>query len=143
MRTYTPDYVLCGISKFRYIELKAFCQQYAEKKAEAETLLCVGSPVISGMPHGSGTGDPVARAAERREKLIADCNLIEQCAGAVDNGRFYKAIIKNVCLGTAYKYLYDVLPTNNRTAFYDARRSFYIKIDHELQERYISNKKAS
>lgn len=135
MRTYRPDYELCGISKYRYDELKAFCRQYGEKKAEADALLSVGSPKISGMPHGSGTGDPVAKAVERRERLIADVEIIEKCAKSVDNGRFYSAIIKNVCLGTAYKFLMPCLPTFYRSAFYIARRAFFVLLNDELDKR--------
>lgn len=135
MRRYRPDYQSIGISKYRFDELLAFCRQYPEKKAEAETLLGVSSPSLSGMPHGSGTGDPVARAAEKRERLLHDCEIIEHCAKGVDNGRFYTAIIRNACLGTAYKFLFDVLPTNNRSAFYDARRAFYIRLNDELEKR--------
>ena len=135
MRTYRPDYVLCGISKYRYDELKAFCRQYGDKKTEAEALLSIGSPKLSGMPHASGVGDPVSRAVKRRERLLSDCEIIEHCAKGVDNGRFYTAIIRNACLGTAYKFLFDVLPTNNRSAFYDARRAFYIRLNDELEKR--------
>lgn len=137
MRNYRPDYVLCGISKYRYDELKAFCRQYGDKKTEAEALLSIGSPSITGMPHGSGMGDPVERAAEQREHLLEDCDIIEECARSVDGGRFYTAIIRNACLGTAYKFLFEVLPTNNRTAFYDARRAFYVRLDKELKKRTL------
>lgn len=142
MRTYRPDYVICGISKYRYDELKAFCRQYADKKAEAEALLSVGSPKLTGMPNGSSTGDPVSRAAERRDRLLTDCELIESCAKEVDGGRFYSAIIQNVCLDTGYSFLYNALPTNNRTAFYDARRGFFVRLNEELEKR-VSNRKRS
>lgn len=135
MRRYRPDYQSIGISKYRFDELLAFCRQYPEKKAEAETLLGVNSPSLSGMPHGSGTGDPVAKAVERRERLIADVEIIERCAKSVDNGRFYSAIIKNVCLGTAYKFLMPCLPTFHRSAFYIARRAFFVLLNEELEKR--------
>ena len=138
MRNYRPDYVLCGISKYRYDELKAFCRQYGDKKTEAEALLSIGSPKMSGMPHASGTGDPVLRAVEKRERLLADCELIERCAKAIEGGKFYTSIIQNVCTGKAYKFLFDVLPTNNRTSFYTARRNFYVLLNHELEQRKVS-----
>ena len=129
MRRYRPDYVSCGISKWRYDELLAFCRQYAEKKTEADTLLTVGSPKMSGMPHGSGTGDPTAQAAERRERLLHECTIIEKCAESIEGGIFKQAIIQNVCFGKGYHFLYEYLPTSHKMSFYAARRRFFILLD--------------
>lgn len=135
MRRYVPDYVSCGISKWRYSELQAYCRQYAEKKAEADTLLTVGSPKMSGMPHGSGTGDPVARAAEKREKLLHDCAIVEKCAKIVNNGDYETAIIQNCCYGKSYEFIKEYLPTWHRQSYYTARRRFFMLLNKSLDMR--------
>ena len=135
MRRFRPDYESCGISKYRFDELLAFCKQYPEKKAEAETLLGVGSPAMSGMPHGSSVGDPVSRATEKRERLLHDCAVIEKCANAVDNGRFSVAIIQNACYGKGYEFIKEYLPTWHRQSFYTARRKFYYLLNKCLELR--------
>lgn len=138
MRRYRPDYQSIGISKYRFDELLAFCRQYPEKKAEAETLLGVGSPSLSGMPHGSGTSDPVARAAEKRERLLHDCEVVERCAALVADGRYSVAIIQNVCYGKGYEFIQEYLPSFNRQYFFSARRKFYFIINKclELREKF-------
>lgn len=138
MRRYRPDYESCGISKYRFDELLAFCRQYPEKKAEAQTLLCVSSPKMSGMPHGSGTSDPVARAAERRERLLHDCAIIERCASVVNSSEYEVAIIQNACYGKGYEFIKEYLPTWHRQSFFTARRKFYFLLNKylELQDKF-------
>ena len=138
MRRYRPDYQSIGISKYRFDELLAYCRQYPEKKAEAETLLGVSSPSLSGMPHGSGTGDPVARAAEKRERLLHDCEVIEKCAGMVDGGKYAVAIIQNACYGKGYEFIKEYLPTFHRESFFTERRKFYFLLNKclELREKF-------
>ena len=135
MRRYRPDYKSIGISIYRFDELLAFCRQYPEKKAEAEMLLGVGSPSLSGMPHGSGACDPVARAAEKRERLLHDCAVIEKCAGIIDDGRYRIAIIQNVCYGRGYEFIKEYLPTFHRQSFFSARRKFYYLLNKCLELR--------
>ena len=118
------------LGRFRYAELRNFCRQYADKKAEAELMLGVKSPQLSAMPHGTEVGDPVVRAAERRAQLLADCELIERCAREVDGGIYYNAIIVNVCMGKAYDYIpQETMPTGNRNAYFHARRQFFRLLD--------------
>ena len=130
MRTYIPRYAKYGIAPARYSELRAFCLQYPLWQAEAKTLLGVGGQRLSSMPHGSGVGDPVARAAERREKLLAKIDLVETVARAVEGGKWYAALIQNCCMGRGLYYIDPaILPTSNRNAFYQARRMFYLILD--------------
>lgn len=130
MRTYMPHYQRYGLSAQRYNELRAFCLQYPLWKAEAESLLGVGGQKLNGMPHGSGVGDPVARAAERREKLIEKISLVESVARSVDDGRWYTALIQNCCLGRGLLMIDPaILPTSNRNAYYVARRTFYLALN--------------
>lgn len=83
-----------GISWEEYKELSYFCLQYDRKKREAAALLTtrISTPppatVRKGgkeygvfLPHGGGgVSDPVSRAAEKREKLLADVRMIEAAA---------------------------------------------------------------
>lgn len=135
MRRYRPDYISCGISKWRFDELLAFCRQYGEKKAEAETLLTISSQKMTGMPHGIGVGDPVMRAVERRERLLHDCAVVEKCAGIVDGGQYEVAIIQNCCYGKGYEFIKEYLPTWHRQSFFTARRKFYFLLNKCLELR--------
>ena len=134
------------IGEWRYKELKAFCRQYAEKKARAAALLGVSGSshveefvnadgLIEGVvtPSGKGgTSDPVARAAEKREELLADVEIIDKCAEAVAGGVFAKALILNICYGLGYDFVdKEILPTSNRNAYFDARRQFFSLLSRE------------
>ena len=130
MRNYVPHYAKYGLPTARYNELRAYCLQYPLWRAEAVSLLGVGAQKYSSMPHGSGVGDPVARAAERREKLTRKIDLVESVARSVEDGRWYTALIQNCCMGRGLTVIDPaVLPTSNRNAFYHARRMFFILLD--------------
>ena len=122
----TPPSIPHTISRYAYAELRAFCRQYGEKKSRAAALAGVSSPILTGMPHGSDISDPVTRAVERRERLLADCAMIERAAELAGGGGFYHALILNCCHGIGYLYMDPaILPTANRNAFFRARREFY------------------
>ena len=99
---YLPCWKQIGISQDRYRELLHFCRQYPEWKTEANSLLGIRAIKADGLPHGNGKSDPVAAAAERREKLIEKIAIVDECALAVDGGIWYASIIQNVCIGKAY-----------------------------------------
>ncbi len=121
-----PPSIPHSISRYAYAELRAFCRQYGEKKSRAAALAGVSSPILTGMPHGSDISDPVTRAVERRERLLADCAMIERAAELAGGGGFYHALILNCCHGIGYLYMDPtILPTANRNAFFKARREFY------------------
>ncbi|MBQ8707768.1 MAG: hypothetical protein IJ523_06765 [Succinivibrionaceae bacterium] len=136
MRNYPPHYAKYGIPKARYNELRAYCLQYPLWKAEAQSLLGVGAQQYSAMPHGSGVGNPVVKAAERREHLLRKIEQVESVARMVDGGRWYAALIQNCCMGKSLAFIDPaVLPSSNRNAFFVARRSFYLALDgckHEI-----------
>lgn len=132
MRDYRIRFGPYEIDKNEYDELKAFCRQYPKKKARAAALADVSSPVLSGMPHGTGISDPVGRAVEKRERLLRDCELIERIAAEVDGGRFAKALLLNCCYGIGYTYLGTaILPTSKKSGFFTARREFFWKLKNE------------
>lgn len=122
----TPPSIPHTISRYAYAELRAFCRQYGEKKEKAAALAGISSPVLNGMPHAGVVSDPVARAVERRERLLADCAMIERAAATPSDGAYYHALILNCCHGVGYVYLDPaILPTSKRSAFFRARREFF------------------
>ena len=127
---YVPCWKQIGISKDRYIELLHFCRQYPEWKSEASTLLGIQALRADGQPKGSGKSDPVALAAERRERLIDKIAIVDECASTVGDGLWYRAIIQNVCIGKPYSMIETALmPTSDRNAYFRARREFFDLLD--------------
>lgn len=81
---------------------------------------------MDGQPHGSGKSDPVAMAAERRDKLLAKIKIVDDCAREICNGEWYAAIIQNVCIGRPYEQMDRALmPTSEKNAFFKIRRMFF------------------
>lgn len=126
---YTPVADQIGISKARYLELKNFCRQYDDWKHEADSLLGISAIRMDGMPHGNVKSDPVARAAERRERLIAKMSIVEGCAKAAGNGDWATALIEHVCRRKTWQQMKDltpeILPTSDSNTFYRRRREFF------------------
>lgn len=115
-----------GISKAAYDELHSFCLQYDEKLARLNDAYSLKSPNLSGMPHGSGTSDPTARAAELCEKYRKDIDIIERTAKEVDE-ELAPFLIKNVtsdkCSPWVLKTRYGMEVGEKR--FNLKRRQFY------------------
>ena len=127
---YLPCWKQIGISHSRYSELLHFCRQYPEWKTEANSLLGIRAIKADGMPHGSGKSDPVAMAAEKREKLIEKIAIVDECAKAIDNGDWYASIIQNVCIGRSYEQMDRALmPTSNKNAYFKKRAEFFDLLD--------------
>ena len=144
MRTYQPDYTDFGISRDRYRELLSFCRQYQEWKAEAGSLIGVGAQRYSVMPHGSEVSDPVFRMAARRERLIEKINLVEETAQQIDGGRWRAALIQNICMGRALRFIDPaILPTSRRNDFFQQRRAFFVLLNARLNEIRYSGGDAS
>lgn len=132
---YIPCWKQIGISKDRYQELLHFCRQYPEWKIEAASLLGIRGVKADGQPHGTSKSDPVATAAERREKLIAKIDIVEECARAVGGGEWSAAIIQNVCIGQPYTQINQALmPTSLRNTFFTRRREFFELLDKRTEK---------
>ena len=132
---YLPCWKQIGISQDRYRELLHFCRQYPEWKTEANSLLGIRAIKMDGQPHGSGKGDPVAMAAEKREKLIEKIGIVDTCARAVDDGAWYASIIQNVCIGRSYEQMDRALmPTSDRNAYFKKRREFFEILNKAKQD---------
>lgn len=127
---YLPCWKKIGISQDRYRELLHFCRQYPEWKKEANSLLGIRAIKADGLPHGSGKSDPVAIAAEKREKLIEKIAIVDSCARAVDDGAWFASIIQNVCIGRSYEQMDRALmPTSDKNAYFKKRREFFELLD--------------
>lgn len=123
---YLPCWQQIGISKDRYQELLHYCRQYPEWKTEANSLLGIKAVKMDGQPHGSGKSDPVAMAAERRDRLLNKIQLVDACAREIGGGEWYAAIIQNVCIGRPYEQMDRALmPTSEKNAFFKIRRMFF------------------
>lgn len=132
---YLPCWKQIGISQDRYRELLHFCRQYPEWKTEANSLLGIRAIKMDGQPHGSGKSDPVAMAAEKRERLIEKIGIVDTCARAVDDGAWYASIIQNVCIGRSYEQMDRALmPTSDRNAYFKKRREFFEILNKAKQD---------
>ena len=129
---YVPCWKQIGITQSRYLELLNFCRQYPSWKSEANSLLGVRPVVNDGMPHGNKKVDPVARAVEKRERILSKMALVEECARAVSDGEWYATIMQNVCYGKAYEKLdIELMPTSNKNAYFKQRRLFFELLDQK------------
>lgn len=148
MRNYRINMSMWGISRWAYEELKAFCRQYPEKKAEAAALLGIRSTdhvveytVGDGkkrqtlgtvLPRGNATSNPVEDTIMKRLRLLEDCDLIERVAAETNGGDWKDALILNCCHGKGYEQLDPaILPTSRRNAFFQARREFFWRLNWE------------
>lgn len=123
---YTPCWKQIGISQDRYTELLHFCRQYPEWKAEANSLIGIKAIKMDGLPHGNGVSDPVAMAAEKRDRLLAKIAIVDECAKAIADGGWYAAIIQNVCIGRSYTQMDRALmPTSDKNEYFRRRREFF------------------
>ena len=81
---------------------------------------------MDGMPHGTGTSDPVAVAAERRDRLLAKIQIVDDVAKMIGGGQWYAALIQNVCIGRPYTQMDRALmPTSDANAYFKMRREFF------------------
>ena len=55
---------------------------------------------------------------------------MEECAAQVSDGKWYIALIQNVCMARPYAALAaDILPTSNKNAFFHARKEFFVRLN--------------
>ena len=132
---YQPCWKQIGISVDTYRELLHFCRQYPEWKTEANSLLGIRAIKMDGQPHGNGVSDPVAMAAEKREKLMTKIEIVDDCARAIDDGEWYAAIIQNVCIGRPYEQMDRALmPTSDKNAYFRKRREFFDLLNKKTEQ---------
>lgn len=93
-----------GISDAAAQELRFFCLRYPEM---VRRLADLRNPLhamnYDGMPHGSGTVEPTAEAAEKAADISRDCEMIEQSAIEADS-EIYQWLLDAVTHGNSYTY---------------------------------------
>lgn len=123
-----------GMTWDEYKELVFFCRQYDKKRRDADAMLTlrVSTPepvtnskgVAEFMPHGSGgVSDPVAMAAERRERLLRDVRMIEKAA-AIAGADLAPWLLKCVTQKSGVRGILADCPASERS-IYKMRRRFY------------------
>lgn len=136
LREYALKLDKFGISRDAYMELKYFCRQYDQKRREAASLLGVGSPAFDAGPKSNIPGRPTESAAIKRESLMRDVDMIDECAKAVDNGIWYHAIIDNCCRRVPWECLKpEDMGSSQKQAYFTARRQFFFLLHRARLER--------
>ena len=129
--------ILDVMSKNRYDELKAYCRQYEEKTHSMESAMDIHSPKWDGLLiQTSGVSDPVYQVMLIRERLRQDLSQIDNVAEEVEGGKWKEALILHVGYGIPYEKLpAHCLPTYHKSAFFDARAAFFIRLDavHDIR----------
>ena len=120
-----------SISRHRYRELKEFCLQYEEKKAELQQIYTSSSvsPEVAVM--GGVPGKPTEQKAMRAVKLKEEIELIEGCIAEAcgEDVGLTEQLKRNVTLGVGYDSL-GYVPCGVRQ-FYIYRRKFFYILDKE------------
>ena len=75
----------------------AFAKAYDRLVREADSLV-VQAPMQDGQPRGTKTGDPVAAAAIRRERIRHEISIIENALLDIEP-EFRAGVLDNVCRG--------------------------------------------
>ena len=100
-----------------------FAQGSREKLAKAADLI-QRAPEIDGQPKGTGTSDPVAAAAERREKVTAEIRIVEGALEQIPE-KYRHAVLRNACDQVpAYKLIMDGELEASDSTLYDYRIEF-------------------
>lgn len=121
------------ISRQRYKELKAICQQYPEYKFKADKLLGLQGRELSDMPRGNELSNPTERQAERREYYLQRMNIIESSImdACEHDEKLYKAIFQNLVHNTGYEKI-------RKKTRYLSEKDFYFKRRKALKNLNLS-----
>lgn len=127
MHKYSLNLMAHGIDREEYGMLRYFCLLYPKKKRQLADLLYASPDPWRQGGAEQGPGNPVAAIAIKRERLLKDCEMIEQAAiEAVGGGRddlLYQHLLRNVTRRKSPSI--DAAPCGRRQ-FYECRKRFYI-----------------
>ncbi len=126
MRPRTP--VRWPYSKDLYKRAIAFAEGYDRLKAEAMDLL-MQSSAPDGQPRGTGTSDPTAAAAIRRERVMNEIHIIETAILDVEP-EYRQVVITSVCRGVPLNHINGADYTSIRT-WVRQRQKFLLGIVRE------------
>lgn len=99
-----------------------FARQYDEMKKEADALI-EQAPVMDGQPRSTKTGDPVAAAAIRRERITREIGIIDGALLDIEP-EYRKGVLDNVCRGVRMRMLTDA----SESTWTRKRRMFLVGI---------------
>jgi len=121
-----------GINKYRYRELKAFCEQYPDWKNELNNHAYIQGVDYDKEPISSnGTSDRTGKDAIRLIRYERNCQLVEKVAKETDT-EFWEYLIKAICYEVPLTYLISVDNMHlEKSAFYERRRLFFYLLDKE------------
>lgn len=135
MRSYQLQMKDDDISPARMRELKAFCEQYEEKKKKLRDLYFLSSPPFDAPTQGGTQSNPTEKRAIKAQALRADVTLIDRCLQEASGGvaLIEEQLKRNVVRRQGYNSL-GWMPCGRRQ-FFAIRRSFFWKLNRELSER--------
>lgn len=118
MRRYKVNMSGYDIGQWEYQTVEAMARRYNANRRRADVL----SELQSGV-HG-----------EQREVMIWEVGLVERAARETADGEWQRALMLVCCDGWRYEDVEtSLMPTNNRNAFFRARREFYWRLWGLLQ----------
>ena len=80
-----------------------FAKAYDRLRREADALI-EQAPVMDGQPRSTKTGDPVAAAAIRRERITREIGIIEGALNDIEP-EYRQGVLDNVCRGVPMREL--------------------------------------
>ena len=99
-----------------------FAKAYDRLRREADALI-EQAPVMDGQPRSTKTGDPVAAAAIRRERITREIGIIEGALNDIEP-EYRQGILDNVCRGVRMRMLTDA----SESTWTRKRRMFLVGI---------------
>lgn len=115
------------IDKHRHYELKHFCLQYPNWKRTYTELdgNSISPSTFDKMPSGNLPGDPTAKRAISKARLIERIDMIEKAAREADQ-QLHNYILKAVTENLSYTYLKTKLDIPcGKDMYYDRYRRFF------------------
>lgn len=122
------------LPKYKYRTVVNFCLQYHELKDELRSIDGWHSGNNDGMPHGTGTSDPVANDAIRRQEIQKKIDIIEESVRECVTGIMQPYILKSITTEyIGYQYLNTMfnIPMGQRQ-FSELRRKVYYHIAKKI-----------
>lgn len=118
-----------NISRHRYRELKEFCLQYEEKKAELQQIYTSSTAAPEVAVKGGIPGAPTEKKAMRASSLKSEIKLIDDviCEACGEDVGIVEFLKRNVTSGTGFETL-GCVPCSCRS-FYQYRRLFFFLLD--------------
>lgn len=121
------------LSKYRFRTVANFCLQYRELKAESQDISGIKGVTYTGIPHGSGVGDPTARQAERIAEASRKVEIIERNVKLVAGELSYWMIRGLTEENMTYdKLRYEEGMPLPRNYYSQMRREIYWRIAQEI-----------